>query len=462
MIKMRVLIVDDEEDMLDVCRDILKKLEGVETVTECQSKQAAKRLAAEPFDLMITDIRMPGMNGVDLLRSARGHDPHLPVLMLTAFPDVETAVESMKLGALDYIRKPFLPENLLATVKRILETKRLKEENAVLARHVEQAYRFDDMIGESAPMRAVFDTIRQIAQSDTDVLVVGETGTGKELVARSIHRNSRRRDARFVPVDCGAIPEGLLESEFFGHERGAFTGAHAKSLGLLEIADGGTFFLDELAELPLLLQVKLLRALQERKIRRVGGKDEIDLDFRVVAATSHDLGAEVRAGHFREDLFYRINVIRIELPPLRERADDLRLLTSHFVSRYTRKMGKPVVDVSDEVLEIFSCYPWPGNVRELQNVLRRAITLTRHTTLMVDDLPDEVVIKATKQGPSNKDGFFQLRTQRVDSFEKEYLTTQLVECQGDVSAAARQARLPRGTFYRLMKKHGMQADDFRS
>ncbi len=461
MTRMRVLVVDDEEGMLEVCHDTLLKLDDVEISVESQSRRAAERLASESFDLLVTDIKMPGLSGVELLRLARKHNPNLPALMMTAFPAVETAVESMKLGASDYIIKPFIPDDLLATVSRLLENLRLKEENRLLVRRLERPYCFDDILGESPAMRAVFDVINRIAETDVDVLITGETGTGKELVARSIHKRSRRKGGRFVPVDCGAIPENLLESEFFGHERGAFTGAHEKSLGLLEFADGGTFFLDEVTELSLLLQSKLLRALQEKRVRRVGGKEEIDLNVRILAATARDIREEVREKRFREDLFYRINVVRIELPPLGDRGDDIRLLTSHFVDRYARELGKPVEGIEAEAMDVLACYSWPGNVRELQNVLRRAITLTGHATLTVDDLPDEVVIDAEKRSEAGHAGYFQLRARRLDAFEKEYLTSLLVEYGGNVTPAAAAAELPRGTFYRLMKRHGLRAEKFR-
>ena len=271
MAKTRILIVDDEPGMLEVCADTLHRLADTEIVVETQSRRAAERLACESFDLLVADVCMPEMDGVELLRYARQHDPSLAALMLTAFPTVETAVESMKLGAADYITKPFLPDDLLANVRSLLEGKRLREENQLLRRQVERTYAFSEMLGKSPAMQRVFENIGRIAETDFDVLIIGETGTGKELVARAIHQRSRRHEGPFVPVDCGAIPDLLMESEFFGHERGAFTGATSRNLGLLEFANHGTFFLDELSQLPLRLQAKLLRVLQERKIRRVGG-----------------------------------------------------------------------------------------------------------------------------------------------------------------------------------------------
>ncbi len=462
MSKTRILVVDDEPGMLEVCADTLRRLPGVEVLLEKQTSRAAERLAAESLDLLITDIRMPGLDGVQLLRLARQHDPSLAVLMLTAYPTVETAVESMKLGAVDYLVKPFEPDELLVLIRRLLESKRLREENQLLRRQVERSYAAGDIVGRSPLMRQVFGQIERLAKIEVDVLVLGETGTGKELVARAIHQRSLRTDGPFVPVDCGAIPGELMESEFFGHERGAFTGAHTRSQGLLEFAHRGTFFLDEIGQLPLRLQAKLLRVLQERTIRRVGGTREIGVNVRILAATSLDLAEEVRQGRFRLDLFHRINVARIELPPLRERADDIPLLVENFIARYAREMGKEAVTIDPEAMEVLTGYPWPGNVRELQNVLRRVLALTAHPTLTLEDLPDEIVARAGECPVRHEDGFFHLRERRMAAFEKEYLRHVLRMCQGDVVAAARAARLPRATLYRLLKKSEIDPAEFRA
>ncbi|MEX0653467.1 MAG: sigma-54 dependent transcriptional regulator [Phycisphaeraceae bacterium] len=462
MTKARVLVVDDEPGMLEVCADTLAKMNDVEVVVESNGGQAVKRLTGdETWDLLISDIRMPELHGVDLLRIARRHDPNLVVLMLTAYPTVETAVESMKLGAADYLTKPFLPDDLRATVRRLLEHHRLREENNLLQRQVERSHRFGDMIGRSVPMRRVFDTVQRVAPNDVDVLILGETGTGKELVARSIHQHSARKGKRFVPVDCGAIPEQLLESEFFGHERGAFTGADTRSLGLMEFADGGTFFLDEIGQLPINLQAKLLRALQERRIRRVGGTQEIELDVRVIAATSLDLEQEIAHQRFRADLYYRINVARLDLPPLRERADDITMLAEHFVHRHADEMGHKQIRITPEALEILCSYHWPGNVRELQNAIRRALAMTRDSDLCPDDLPAEIVAAAGTTRTGGSDGLFELRDQHVTTFERQYLVELMQRNQGDVVQAAVAAKVPRGTFYRLLKKHDLNPRDFR-
>jgi two-component system response regulator PilR (NtrC family) len=461
----RILLVDDEQGMLEVCAEALSSLNGAELVLENVSRKALERLESEHFDLLVTDLKMPGVDGVALLRTARASDPNLAAVVLTAFPTVETAVETMKLGAADYIEKPFRPDELLAVVGRLLESQKLRDENRLLARQVERTHLFDEIVGKSDVMQGVFESIQRIAAADADVLILGETGTGKELVARAIHRRSQRAKQRFVPVDCGAIPDNLLESELFGHERGAFTGAESRNLGLIEYASSGTFFLDEVAELPLRLQAKLLRVLQERKVRRVGGKDEIAVDVRVVAATSRDLQQEIRERRFREDLFYRINVACVELPPLRRRAEDVPLLVPHFLDRNAGKMGRNGVTVEPEALEVLCRYSWPGNVRELQNLVKRLLAMTSGDVIRVDDLPDALVDRASDNPPpsgDSGDGFLAERAQRTAEFEREYLSRLLGETRGDVPAAAREARLPRGTLYRLLKKYGLAPADFRS
>lgn len=406
MNKVRILVVDDEEGMLEVCEDILSELDGAEVVTRQDSIVAAQLLEEESFDLLITDIRMPKMDGVELLRLARGLDSNLVALILTAYPNVETAVETMKLGAVDYITKPFHPDDLLATVRRLVESRQLREENDLLRRQVERRYAFGDMLGKSQPMQKVFETIERVAETDVDVLITGETGTGKELVARSLHQGSKRKDGPFVPVDCGAIPEELMESEFFGHEKGAFTGAQTRSLGLLEYAHGGTFFLDEVGQLPLRLQVKLLRALQERRIRRVGGTSEIEVNVRVVAATSLDLEKEMNAGRFRLDFYHRIHVAHVELPPLREREGDIPFLTRLLLERLAKEMERGEVEMTEEAVEVLSCYSWPGNIRELQNVLKRTLAMSRSQLITPEDLPDDVVAEAGALMPEREEGFF--------------------------------------------------------
>jgi DNA-binding NtrC family response regulator len=459
--KHRVLVVDNEVGMLEVCGDILKKLPDVETVLESRSVKAADLVRDEAWDLLITDLRMPGLTGIELIRIARQHDAGIVALIITAFPSVDTAVEGMKLGAADYIVKPFKPDDLLATVRRMLETKRLREEHTLLQRQIERPYSFGEMIGRSSAMREVFETVEQVADTNADVLITGATGTGKELVARSVHQHSRRSNKRFVPVDCGAIPEDLLESEFFGHERGAFTGANSRSLGLMEFAHEGTLFLDEIGELPLRLQAKLLRALQERRIRRVGGNAEIDVDVRIVAATARDLESEIKVGRFRADLFYRINVVRIKLPALRGRHEDIPLLIDHFLGKYAKEMNREGATLDQEAIDVLTGYDWPGNIRELQNVVKRILATARTDLIEVRDLPDELVAGAIRGVDRGSASFFELRERQVAAFEEDYFRSLLRMHQGDVTRAAAEAEVPRGTLYRLLTKHGLTPSDFR-
>lgn len=461
MTKARILVVDDQDEHLKFCSEALSKLTGAEVYMEKQVRQGIDRLAPDSMDLLIADARMHASDGAELFRIARKQDPHLSILILADTATASTAVEVMKLGTADYLTRPFTADEFLATVNHLLEAKRLREEYRLLQWQVVRTHSFDNIVGRSPAMRLVFKTIHLISETDVDVLIVGETGTGKELVARSIHQRSTRKENPFIAVDCGAIPENLLESELFGFERGAFTGADQRKLGLLETANKGTFFLDEVAELPMRLQSKLLRTLQERRIRRLGGKEEIDLDVRIIAATSRDLAAEIRQNRFRDDLYYRINVARIELPPLRARSEDIPLLVSHFVGLFAQQMDKGLMEVEPEVTEVLSRYAWPGNVRELQNVIKRALALTRHQVLSVEDLPDEIVVQSDGSPAKTRGGFFQLREQRILAFEKWYLSSLMKASMGDVSRAARKAEIPRGTLYRLLNKHKLNIDDFR-
>ncbi len=464
----RILIVDDEPGMLEVCADTLAAIAGAHIETCQDPRRGLALIQSEPWDLLVLDIRMPGISGVELLREARTISADVAVLMITAFPTVETAVEAMKLGATDYVTKPFLPNDLLVKASRALERQRLVLENRFLALQAEGTGRFDEFVGATDPMQKLYAVIQRIAPSDEDVLITGESGTGKELVARSVHRRSGRC-GRFVPIDCGAIPENLFESELFGHERGAFTGADARSPGLLEFADEGTVFLDEIGELPLALQAKLLRVLQERAFRRVGGRDLIDVDVRVIAATNRNLREEVAAGRFREDLFYRLNVIPLHLPALRERRADVALLFEHFLMKFGGRRKPPVVRADEALLEILQRYDWPGNVRELQSVVRRMIAMSAGDALLVDDLPDEIALAPSigpahasgTSGAGNSDSFFDFRSRTLDRFEHSFLTEMLTRHSGDVTAAADAAEVPRGTFYRLLKKHALSASDFR-
>ena len=455
MKKARILIVDGDAAAVERFREALTGPLAAELAHAPDLRVAAERLRAEPFDLLIADVNGRQTPGDDGLETIRKIDPQLPVIVIAN--KVRRSPTSRQVT----IAKPVDATVLAITAQRLLEDRRIEAENELLRRQIERPYEFDDMIGGCAAMQKVFDTIEQVANSDVDVLVVGETGTGKELVARSIHRRSRRAAELFVPVDCGAIPESLLESEFFGHERGAFTGADNRSIGLVEFADRGTFFLDELGELPLVLQAKLLRMLQERKVRRVGGREEIDVDVRIVAATARNLDEMIRQGRFRQDLYYRINVVRVDLPPLRERGDDVGLLAEHMARRYAREMGRSIKGITPEAYQVLAQYRWPGNVRELQNVIRRGLALAKEPMISLDDLPDELVVAAGEGRSSETAGYFSKRDEYLARFEEQYLTDLLARHHGDVRTAALEAKLPRGTLYRLMKKHQLDSGTFR-
>jgi len=459
----RLLIFDADPAERDLYARALAGLKACDWVFETDTATAERRLAEEWFDALVVAIRPPDAAPLALVEMARRRDPGLPVVIVSNPPTVDSATAALRLGAADYLPQPIAQGTLAAPLARLLEQRRMDAERELLRRQIERPYSFDDIIGTCPAMRKVFETIDQVADSGVDVLVVGDTGTGKELVARSIHRRSRRAEGPYVPVDCGAIPENLLESEFFGHEKGAFTGADNRSIGLLEFADGGTFFLDELGELPLLMQAKLLRTLQERRIRRVGGRQEIDVDVRIVAATARDLDALVAQGRFRKDLFYRINVVRIDLPPLAARGDDLGLLAEHFAVKYSREMNKPLSGITPEAYQVLAHYAWPGNVRELQNVIRRALALSTDTMIGLEDLPDSLVVAAGADGSASNGtaGYFRVRDEHMAKFERQYLTDLLRRHEGEVTSAALEAQLPRGTLYRLIKNHGIDAGSFR-
>lgn len=441
---------------------LVARLQPLELRIEPAVGGALATLTRDSWDLGIITARQ-GSTATALLEVVHAADPQLPVVVVDPCPTVATARACLQGGAGDYLDIARVESDLEDALVRLLETARRQAGEAVLRRAVERPYSFEGFLGESPPMRQVYSVIERIAASAVDVLVTGETGTGKELVARAIHRLSRRAQGPFVPVDCGAIPDALLESELFGHERGAFTGADARRIGLVEFADGGTLFLDEVGELPLPLQAKLLRVLQERRVRRVGARQENAVDVRVVAATARGIDTMVERGEFRRDLYYRINVVRIDLPPLRERGDDIGLLAEAFANRAAQEMGRAALGLSPDAYQVLRGYAWPGNVRELQNVVRRAVAMTRGKLAGVEDLPDEIIAAAGRGNDAEGVvfGFFAQRAEHVARFERQYLTDLLTRHLGDVSAAAREARLPRGTLYRLMKGHGLDGATFR-
>ncbi len=385
--KHRILIVDDEESMRDFLSIMLHR-EGYQVDTAIDGAQAVSHLRDHGYDLVISDIKMPRMTGLELLAHIKERTPETVVLMVTAFSSTDEAVEAMRQGAYDYITKPFKNEEIRLIVKNALERRELRQENLALKEELGKRFSFDGLIGKSKAMQDVFTLVKKVATSPVKVLVTGESGTGKELVAKAIHYNSDRRDGPFVPINCGAIPENLLESELFGHEKGSFTGAIRQKQGLFETAANGTIFLDEIGELPAMMQVKLLRVLQENEFRRVGGNKDIKTNVRVLAATNRHLEEAVAEGSFREDLYYRFNVIRVDLPPLRQRREDIPVMIDFFWERFTGKIG---VSVTEDAMRRLIDYQWPGNVRELENVIERATVLGRENEITLDCLPPNLV-----------------------------------------------------------------------
>jgi two-component system response regulator PilR (NtrC family) len=385
----RILVVDDERSMRELLAIVLRR-EGYEVLLAENGRSAVAALEKEPVDLLISDIKMPDMSGVEVLRAAKKIDKDILGIMITAFASTETAVEAMRLGACDYLSKPFDVDLLKMKVREKIENRQLRQENVLLKRTLGLSHQFSNIIGRSEAMLEVFKMIETVSRTNSTILLTGESGTGKGLVAQAIHFHSLRRDKPMVSLNCGALPETLLESELFGHMRGAFTGADQNKKGLLEVAERGTIFLDEIGEMSAVMQVKLLRVLQERRFRRVGGLEEQVADIRVIAATNQDLTKAVAEGRFREDLYYRINVIPIVLPALRERREDIPLIAEHFLAKYSEQMGKPITGISHDALEMLVSHDWPGNIRELENVLERAVALESTPTILADSLPTAI------------------------------------------------------------------------
>jgi len=452
----KILVVDDDADMRGLLFDVLES-DGYRVGTAESGEKALQALAEEQYDLVLTDLRMKGMLGTALLSEIKHRYPDTGVILMTAFGTVETAIEAMKGGAMDYLIKPVKTDDVLRTAGRAAREVQLRREVTHLRREVYKEYSFHQILGKSRPMQEVFELIRRVADSPSNLLITGESGTGKELVAKAIHYNSDRRDRPFVAVNSAAIPEQLLESELFGHMRGAFTDAKADRPGLFEEAQKGTLFLDEISELPLMLQAKLLRAIQEREIRRVGSTKSIPVDVRIIAATNLNLADEVKAKHFREDLYYRLNVIEIRLPPLRDRRDDIPLLVETFLHKCAKANRKPLQGISESSLALLIDYSWPGNVRELENIIERAVTLARGEKIMPEDLP------ATVQGSRGDRRVLDdaaERTLPLQEVEWEYIKKILEKTGGNKYQAAQALGIDRKTLYRkLAEMEGGLAED---
>jgi two-component system response regulator PilR (NtrC family) len=449
----RILVVDDEPSMREMLGIMLRR-EGFAVEAAESRARAGTILAQGAVDMVITDVKLPDGDGIEILRHVKSAFPETVVVVMTAFGSTETAVAALKLGAHDYLIKPFDVEELKIVVRNALEKQRLEEENLILKAEFRTQHGLDRIIGASPPMLKVFELVRSVAGTSSTILVQGESGTGKELVAKAVHALSPRRDAPFVSVNCAALPENLLESELFGHMKGAFTDAHQTKKGLFETAHRGTLMLDEVGEMPPPMQVKLLRALQERKVRRVGANDEVDVDVRVIAATNRSLEDLVRDRRFREDLYYRLNVIPILVPPLRERTGDVPLLARVFLDRFNREMGKSVTRISDEAMSLLVRYAWPGNVRELENVIERAVALETTGAVQSERLPDTLL---TPQAggraavPDFDEGFSLDR--HLESIEAELLRRALAQAEGNRGTAAKLLGVtPRSLRY-LIRKH---------
>jgi len=451
----RILVVDDDRAVLQSCENILAD-EGHEVETAANGLAGLELLKHRAFDLALVDLKMPGMNGLEMLEAARRLKPDLVVIIFTGYATIETAVEAIKLGAFNYVTKPFTASELVATVAKGLMRGDLVRQSVRQREAAAGASPCERMIWRSPVMEATINTLRKVALSDANILITGESGTGKELAARCIHSASKRGSEPFVAVDCAAIPDNLLESELFGYERGAFTGADHRKRGLLELADNGTLLLDEIGEMSMSLQARLLRVLQERCFRHLGGEKLVSVDIRLISSTNRDLEAGVRQEQFRSDLLFRLNVVNVQMPPLREREGDVALLCRHFLGVHARG-GQPAISLSPEAMDVLEHYHWPGNIRELENVIERAVVLNEDGVISVADLPDFICesVENSEQA-SGGTAYKSVRSAWIDSQGKHYFNELLGRHKGNVSSAAREAQISRKSFYQLMKKFDLE------
>jgi len=451
--KYKVLVVDDDKNIRRMIEIHLQREKVYEVLHASNGEACLKILKEDIPDLILLDIQMPGIDGIETLEQIKHQYSRLPVVMMSAHGTIDIAVRSMKMGAYDFITKPFSGERLLVTVKNAIENNELRNEVEKLRQELQEKYQFKNIIGQSGAMQEVFRSVAKVIDSNVTVLLQGESGTGKELIARAIHYESKkRRNKPFVAVNCSALPESLLESELFGHEKGAFTGATQRRIGKFELADGGTIFLDEIGEMSPATQVKVLRVLQEREFERVGGNELIKVDVRVISATNKDIEEAVRKGEFREDLYYRLAVFPIKIPPLRERKEDIPLLAEYFLKKYAEREGKEVTSISAEAMELMMAYHWPGNVRELENAIERAVILANTSEIVVNDLPPNVrAIGERKVSVSTSGPLMNW----IEKLEEEALRKALLECEGNISETARKLGIGRATVYRKAKKYGL-------
>jgi DNA-binding NtrC family response regulator len=456
-----ILVVDDEELLAKSCKQILSS-EGYHVITETRGRGALELIRRQHPDIILTDLMLPDMDGMALLKEAKTLAPSALIIMITGFATVDSSVEAIRAGAYDYIPKPFTATQLRILIGRAAQQVSLARDNAQLRDQLKRQHSFENIIGTSEAMQKVFSVISRVAPTEASVFLSGESGTGKELIARAIHVNSRRSPRPFVAINCAALPDQLLESELFGHEKGSFTGAEGQHRGLLETASGGTFFLDEICEMSIELQAKLLRVIQERKIRRVGGEGEIPIDVRVVSATNQDPEKSVREGLFRQDLYFRLNVIPIKLPPLRSRPEDIPALAQHFLRHFAKQYERPEVRLSAEAMRALRGYSWPGNVRELQNVIERIVSLSGPgEEVGTEEMPEELSLRNGASAPrysfSADRPYHEAKGEAMSAFEQQYLRDLLSRNDGNISRAARQAGIDRKTIHRMLAKYEMEA-----
>jgi len=454
----KIMLIDNEEGLCRMMEAVLRD-NGYEVKAYTRSFEGVEDFEAKQWDLVISDIKMPGMDGLEVLERIRAKDANVPVIMITAYATVETSIQALRKGAYDMLTKPFEPEELLYRIKNALKQTQLLEENQVLKKELSGKFQFDNIIGTSSALKSLLEKVEKIARRDTSVLITGESGTGKELIARAIHYNSPRKDSRFMAINCGALPESILEGELFGSKKGAFTGATENRKGLLEAADGGTLFLDEVGNLPLNVQKTLLRFLQEHEFMRIGDTKPIKVNVRILSATNADLLADVKRGTFREDLYYRLNVINLHLPPLRDRAEDIPLLAAHFIKEQNQKFGTTVKGFSPEALHALCTFPWPGNIRQLENVIEASLAVETEETISLSVLSQfiEVDVDAAEGAAMEDKGDY---SSNLAAFEIAYLQGLLKRCDGNVEEAARQAGMNMATIYRKLKKYNLKKEDF--
>src|SRR5215475_971310 len=445
-----VLIVDDETEIRESLQTLLE-IEGFEVEMAATGEEGLAQMANHPFDLVLLDLTLPGRNGMEILSDIRTHDSQIPVIMITAYGTVENAVRAMQAGAANFVQKPWDNEKLLADIRAAVGWRRAEEENVQLKRALKQRYNFENIVGKSEPMLKIFDLVGQVANSRSTVLLQGESGTGKEVIAKAIHLNSPRRDKPFVPVNTGSMPTDLLESTLFGHVKGAFTSAISSKKGLFEVADGGTIFVDEIGTMSLETQSKILRVLQDKRFMHLGGVQEIQVDVRVIAATNIDLKLLVREGRFREDLFYRLNVITVELPPLRQRKEDIPLLVEFFLKKYAEENGRTVPRVTPEALRPLMAYSWPGNVRELENVIERAVVLSSGPEISVELLPESLMGRGsslTLHDPPSDASLFEI----MEECERHIIVDMLEKCGWNQTEAAERFHIPLSTLNQKIRR----------